>query len=144
MLTCVVFFQSDNKRLILLLRLFNFVLSFVLGGLEYHLVSTIMFHREILADARADGTKFCESVDASKAYSVFPYHDWYSNEKRTSTCNYRDDWAMGGFLALAAAVLVLCFRSSATLLKHVWLRFIYAEEILVKVCTSKTSANINA
>ncbi len=129
----VVFYQSGNsQRLVLLLRVLNFFVSFVLGGLAYHLVSTIMFHREILADARADGTKLCESVDARKAYSVFQYHDCYSNEKRTSTCNYRDDWAMGGFLALAAAMLGLCFRSSATLLKHVWLRFIYADELLVK------------
>ncbi len=131
----VVFYQSGNsQRLVRLLRLLNFFVSFVLGGLAYHLVSTLIFHREILAEARADGTKFCENVDESKAYTVFPYHEWYSNEKQYYTCNYRDDWAMGCFLSLAAAMLGLCFRSSATLLKHVWLRFIYADELLVKVC----------
>ncbi len=116
----------------------------MLGGLAYHLVSTIIFQREILADARVDGTKSCENVDASKANTVFPYHDLYSNLQKTSTCNYRDDWAMGGFLALAASMLVLCFRSSATLLKHVWLRFIYANALLVKVSLSKSSVNCNA
>ena len=105
----------------------------MLGLLTYFFVSALIYGGEKLMDLQKEATKSCENVHANNAYAGSPYHDWYTYDNKTSTCNYRNDWAFAGFLALSSAMLGLCFRSSATLLKHVWLKVIHADELSVQV-----------
>ncbi len=113
--------------------MFNLVLSLLLGALTHSILSTILFRDRILTDLRAHANQSCESADVKEGYTTFPYHQLFTQHVKTINCAYDDRLAMGCFLLISTIMFACCYVASATMLKHLLLRLVHAEERPVQV-----------